>query len=78
VAWERVPWSAGGWAQYSPEQRRSVYPVLLRPDRRFHLAGDHLSYLSGWMCGAFESARLVAAAVHAQSREEAPRRTGRA
>jgi monoamine oxidase len=75
VAWHRVPWSAGGWAQYTPELRRSAYPVLLRPDRRLYLAGDHLSYLSGWMCGAFESARMVATAIHARSEDHAVRHT---
>jgi len=78
VAWHRVPWSAGGWAQYTPELRRSAYPVLLRPDRRLYLAGDHLSYLSGWMCGAFESARMVATAIHARSGDHAVRHTSNA
>lgn len=78
VAWHRMPWSAGGWAQYSPELRRSAYPVLLRPDRRLYLAGDHLSYLSGWMCGAFESARLVATAIHARPADHAIGHTSRA
>jgi monoamine oxidase len=69
VAWHRVPWNRGGWAQYSPELRKSAYPTLLRPDRRLYLAGDHLSYVSGWMCGAFESARQTAAAIHARTSE---------
>jgi monoamine oxidase len=64
VAWQHAPFSRGGWAQYTPELRRTAYPTLLSPDRRVYLAGDHLSYLSGWMCGAFESARLVSTAIH--------------
>lgn len=64
VAWQHSPFSRGGWAQYTPALRRTVYPALLAPDRRVYLAGDHLSYLSGWMCGAFESARLVSTAIH--------------
>jgi len=77
VAWHRVPWSGGGWAQYSPELRQSAYPVLLRPDRRLYLAGDHVSYLSGWMCGAFESARLVATAIHARPADHGVGHTSR-
>ena len=51
VSWQNVPWNRGGWAQYSPEARRTLYPVFLRPDGRFYFAGDHVSYMSGWMTG---------------------------
>jgi monoamine oxidase len=67
VSWQNVPWNLGGWAQYSPEARRTAYPVFLRPDGRFYFAGDHVSYMSGWMTGALESGRLVAASIHARA-----------
>lgn len=66
VAWHRVPYSLGGWASYSSSGRDRDYPVLNRPDGAIYLAGEHLSYLTGWMAGALESARRVVAAIHAR------------
>jgi monoamine oxidase len=73
IAWQHVPLNAGGWAQYTLAQRRHEYRTLLKPDRAFFLAGDHLTYLSGWMAGAFLSARAVSAAVHERA-SRAPER----
>jgi monoamine oxidase len=67
VAWHKVPFSRGGWAQWTPESRKSAYASLVKPDRRVYFAGDHLSYLSGWMAGAFESAQQTATAIHARA-----------
>ena len=38
---------------------RQVLPVLNEPDGPFYFAGEHLTYLGGWMAGAFESAKAV-------------------
>jgi monoamine oxidase len=46
VAWQKVPYSAGGWAVSNPA------PVLQQADGPFLFAGDHLSYLPGWQEGA--------------------------
>lgn len=67
VAWQHVPYSLGGWATYSAADRARHYPVLTEPDGPFFLAGEHLSYLTGWMAGALESARRAAAALHARA-----------
>ncbi len=56
VAWHRVRHSLGGWGDWSDETRRSAYPVLLEGEGRVLLAGEHLSYLTGWQAGAIESA----------------------
>jgi monoamine oxidase len=66
VAWENVPWNKGGWSLMGPDLRKTAYPLFLKPDRRVYFAGDHLSYLSGWMQGALESAQSVASALHAR------------
>ncbi len=66
VSWQKIPHNLGGWAMWSRESRASVYPLLNRADGPFFLAGEHLTYLGSWMAGAFESARAVVAAVHAQ------------
>lgn len=64
VAWQNVPYSQGAWAVYTPEQRQAIYPLLLDFDERIYLAGDHMTYLSGWMEGAVLSAQQVAQRIH--------------
>ena len=59
VAWQRIPYNLGGWAVWSEEARAKYYPVLNKPDGPFYFAGEHLTYLGGWMAGAFESAKAV-------------------
>ena len=64
MSWQKQPYSLGGWALYSPEERQTHYQALLKPAGRVHFAGEHTTYLTAWMAGAFESARSVVAAVH--------------
>ncbi len=64
VAWHKVPYTMGGWGNYSDDQRKNYYPILNRPDGAVYLAGEHVSYLGSWMAGAFESAHVVVKAVH--------------
>jgi monoamine oxidase len=59
VFWPKIPYSLGGWATYTTQTRQQYYPRLNEPDGNIYLCGEHLSYLTGWMAGAFESARLV-------------------
>ena len=47
VCWGKIPFSEGAWCEWTPEARRSAYPVLLEPDGPLFLAGEHLSYLHG-------------------------------
>jgi len=35
-----------------------------------YFAGDHMTYLIGWMNGALESGRSVATAIHARAPQE--------
>ncbi len=56
IAWHRVPFNMGGWAQWTEEGRAKYYPTLVEPDGRLYLAGEHLSYLTGWQEGGIESA----------------------
>lgn len=56
VAWHRVQHSLGGWAEWNEDARKSAYPALLEGEGRVLLAGEHLSYLTGWQAGAIESA----------------------
>ena len=56
VAWHRVQYNLGGWAEWDEAGRKQAYPTLLAGEGRVLLAGEHLSYLTGWQAGAIESA----------------------
>ncbi len=64
IAWHRVPYNLGGWAQWSDDGRRDAYPKLLEPQGRIYLAGEHLSYITGWQEGGIESAWSQIAKLH--------------
>jgi monoamine oxidase len=62
IAWKQVPWQLGGWAEdWGCE--KPIPDVLLKPDGQFWVAGDQLSYLSGWQEGAVLSAHHVLDAI---------------
>lgn len=71
VAWHRVPYSLGGWASWNSDTRANAYPLLNEPDGRVYLAGEHLSYLTGWQAGAVESAWIQIEKLHQRARQEA-------
>ena len=59
VAWSKVPFSLGGWADWSGTTRRDAYPILLGGDGPYYFAGEHMSYINGWQEGAVRSAHDV-------------------
>ncbi|MGH7125691.1 MAG: flavin monoamine oxidase family protein [Stellaceae bacterium] len=63
VAWHKVPENLGAWADWSTEARKSAYETLCRPDGPIHLAGEHLSYVTGWQEGAVLSAQATVTAI---------------
>lgn len=69
VSWHKLPHSLGGWAVYSAEDRKTHYQALLKPEKNVYFAGEHMTYLTAWMAGAFESARSVVAQVHSRLSE---------
>jgi monoamine oxidase len=64
IAWHRVQYNMGGWAEWSAEGRKTAYPILNEPDGRIYLAGEHLSYMTGWQEGGIESAWQQIAKIH--------------
>lgn len=70
VSWHKIPYNMGGWALYTDEARKTLYPALLKPDQHVYFAGEHTSHLNAWMAGAFESARSVVASVHGRLTEQ--------
>ena len=64
VAWHRVQYNLGGWVEWNDQTRKDEYPVLCEPDGRIYLAGEHISYITGWQAGAIESAWQQLAKIH--------------
>jgi monoamine oxidase len=64
LAWQKIKYSMGGWASYSSQTRQDHYDTLLKPDGNLYLAGEHTTYLTAWMAGAFTSAQRVTTLIH--------------
>ncbi len=71
LAWQKIPYSLGGWALYSPEARQRYYPALLQPEGTIYFAGEHTSYLTAWIAGAFESALRTVESIHQRAQKQA-------
>lgn len=56
VAWPRIPFSDGGWCEWTDDARAQHYPVLVAGEGPFSFAGEHVSYVQGWQEGAVQSA----------------------
>jgi monoamine oxidase len=67
VAWHRVQYNLGGWAEWTEESRKAAYPILTEGEGRILLAGEHLSYLTGWQAGAIESSWQQIERIHARA-----------
>jgi monoamine oxidase len=61
--WAEDPWAGGAYLQFLPGQLYDLKPHFARPEGRIHFAGDHTSYLPGWMQGALTSGHRVAAEI---------------
>ena len=56
VAWHRSPFTMGCFSAWSNAARERHYDALCAIDGRIVLAGEHVSFLSGWQEGAVTSA----------------------
>jgi monoamine oxidase len=71
VSWEADPFARGGYAYFDPAFDPSLRSWLARPCGRLFFAGEHTSNRwQGYMNGAVESGRRVAAEVAASHRLE--------
>jgi monoamine oxidase len=71
LAWQKIKYSQGAWATFTPDTRQTHYKALLEPDGPIYFAGDHVSYLIAWMAGSFESAQQAVAGIHKRVKESA-------
>jgi monoamine oxidase len=59
LSWHNIPWVGGGYSLWTDETRKSLYPTLVARHNRVMLAGEHTSYLPGWMEGSVRSAQTA-------------------
>ena len=62
IAWARMPYQAGGWANDTAYTQPDVFEDMADIDligRRVFVAGDWFSYWPGWQLGALDSAHLA-------------------
>jgi monoamine oxidase len=59
VAWKNIPYSRGGWSEWSSAARATHFPTLLKGDGPYLFAGEHMSFVTGWQEGAVLSAHEV-------------------
>ncbi len=59
VAWPKIPFTGGAWAEWSKAAREDAYRTLLAPDGATYFAGEHMSYITGWQEGAVRSAHFT-------------------
>jgi len=58
--WQDDPWVGGGWGWTQPNEMRTMFHAMRRPEGRVHFAGEHTSIYIGWMNGAIESGERAA------------------
>ncbi|MBV0893385.1 flavin monoamine oxidase family protein [Paracoccus sp. Z118] len=62
VVWHRVPWTLGCYGLW--REREANYDKATRIDGRILMAGEHISYLPGWMEGAITSTLDAVSRLH--------------
>jgi monoamine oxidase len=70
VGWSKVPFSLGGWADWSSDPLRQHYRTLLEGDPPVFFSGEHMSRLTGWQEGAVLSAHFTINQVAAYVRDK--------
>jgi monoamine oxidase len=61
VSWKNIPYTKGGWAEWTRAARATHFPILLKGDGPYLFAGEHMSHITGWQEGAVRSAHKVLA-----------------
>jgi monoamine oxidase len=63
-----MEFAQGGWANEEEHEFGPSVTVLAQPQGRFIVAGDHISFWSGWQEGAVQAAWHAVAAIDKQVR----------
>src|SRR4029079_4871875 len=63
IGWNNMEFERMGWADEGDPAFGEPAKVLSEPQGRFHMAGDQLTYWSGWQEGALLSAQAAVASI---------------
>jgi monoamine oxidase len=68
IGWENMEFQRGGWINEEDANFGANSKVLADPQGRFHMAGDQLTFLSGWQEGALVAAHHAVTNIDRQAR----------
>jgi len=73
IGWNNMEFEGFGWADESSGGFEAPAKVLMEPLGRFHMAGDQITYWSGWQEGALLSALAAVKSIDRQTHPAATR-----
>ncbi len=68
IGWENMEFQLGGWVNEDAATFGDNSKVLAEPQGRFHMAGDQITFLSGWQEGAVLAAQYAVTGIDRQAR----------
>ena len=68
IGWENMEFARGGWVNEYDKNFADNSAKLAQPQGRFHMAGDQLTYVSGWQEGAVIAAHHAVGGIDRQVR----------
>jgi monoamine oxidase len=76
IGWEKMEFQRMAWANEGDPAFAAPARTLSEPQGRFHMAGDQITFWSGWQEGAVLSAQAAVASIDRMSRTAPPARRG--
>jgi monoamine oxidase len=73
IGWNNMEFEHFGWADESDDAFETPALILAQPQGRFHMAGDQITYWSGWQEGALLSAVAAVRSIDRQTHPAATR-----
>jgi monoamine oxidase len=68
IGWENMEFQRCGWIDEEDPTFGAVSKVLAEPQGRFHVAGDQITFLSGWQEGSLVAAHHAVTNIDRQVR----------
>jgi monoamine oxidase len=68
IGWENMEFARGGWINEDDPNFQANSTILSQPQGRFHMAGDQITFVSGWQEGAVIAAQYAVTAIDRQAR----------
>ena len=63
IGWENMEFARGGWINEDDPNFQANSIILSQPQGRFHMAGDQITFVSGWQEGAVIAAHYAVTAI---------------